>query len=187
MQKLLDVLSHWVTLSSEAEQFYTSHIKRKELPKGTILIEQNSVCRYIHFLEKGFARNFFYENGKDVTVWFGEENEFITSMYSFVTQKPGIENAELLEDSIIYSISYPHLQHFYKKFPEYNLLGRLIIEKYYIELEERSFSLQFLSAKERYEELISKRPQILQRASLGQIASYLGISQETLSRIRNKK
>jgi hypothetical protein len=74
----------------------------------------------------------------------------------------------------------------YKKYPELNYLGRLLTEKYYLDLMERTYCLQFQSAKESYEHLIQTHPQLIKRASLGHIASYLGISQETLSRIRAK-
>ena len=74
----------------------------------------------------------------------------------------------------------------FEKYPEFNLIGRLLTEKYYIELEERTISLQFQTATERYLKLLQQQPQLLQKASLGMIASYLGISQETLSRIRKK-
>jgi CRP/FNR family transcriptional regulator, anaerobic regulatory protein len=107
-------------------------------------------------------------------------------MYSFVSQKPSFENIEILEPSVLYAISYDNLQKMYLEFPEFNLIGRLFTEKYYIELEERVMSLQFLTAKERYEKLLIQQPMLLQRVTLGQIASYLGITQETLSRIRGK-
>jgi CRP-like cAMP-binding protein len=109
-----------------------------------------------------------------------------TSLYSFETQTPNFENIEILEDSTLYAISYESLQYLYHHYPEFNLLGRRLVEKYYVELMERTLSFQFQSARERYLQLLTNRPQILQRASLGHIASYLGISQETLSRIRTK-
>jgi hypothetical protein len=81
-------------------------------------------------------------------------------------------------------LSYNSLQEIYSRFPEAERTGRLIIENYYIHLEERVINLQFKSAKERYERLLERYPGIILRAPMGNIASYLGITQETLSRIR---
>ena len=125
------------------------------------------------------------QDGKEITTWFASENDAVTSMYSFITQKPSYETIEVLEDCILYEINYENVQLLLKKYPEFNLIGRLLTEKYYIKLEERTMSLQFQSATERYLKLL-QQPQLLQKASLGMIASYLGISQETLSRIRKK-
>jgi len=87
----------------------------------------------------------------------------------------------------LYVITYEDLDAIYRKHPEFNYVGRLLTEKYYVDLMERTLCLQFQSAKENYEQLVLNRPHILQRVTLGHIASYLGISQETLSRIRTKK
>ena len=89
--------------------------------------------------------------------------------------------------SILYCISYEQLLTLYNTHPELNLVGRLLTEKYCLELEVRTQSLQLHSSEERYRHLEDHQPALLQKASLGQIASYLGISQETLSRIRSKK
>lgn len=107
-------------------------------------------------------------------------------MYSFISQKPSFEIIEVMENSILYCIDYEQLQNLYKTYPDLNRIGRLLSEKYYIELEERVLSLQFKTAEERYRHIVENKPALLQKASLGQISSYLGISQETLSRIRRK-
>ena len=89
-----------------------------------------------------------------------------------------------MEDSVLTQVSFSALQQLYIQFPETERLGRIITENYYIKLEERLLSLQFKTAKERYQNFQLSKPSLLQRTSLGQIASYLGITQETLSRIR---
>lgn len=110
--------------------------------------------------------------------------EFATCFYSFIVQKPSFEFVQALEDSDLLQMSYSALQNLYVTFPETERIGRIITENYYIKLEERILNLQFKTAKERYQKLLSSKPTLLLRAPLGQIASYLGISQETLSRIR---
>ena len=186
MQIIIKILNQFATISEQAKTELAEVVKKNELSKGKLLLEQGETCRHLYFLESGFARGFYYQNGKDITTWFAFENDIVTSMFSFVAQKPSFESIEILEDSVMYGIGYEQLQQFYQKYPKFNLIGRLLVEKYYIELEERTLSLQFQSAKERYRKIINNQPALLQRASLGHIASYLGISQETLSRIRAK-
>ena len=186
MENIFDILNQFATISEDAKVELLKIISIKKIEKGSIVLHQGNICRNLYFIKSGFVRGFYNQDGKEITSWFAFENEPFTSMYSFVSQKSSLENLEILEDSVLYDISYENLQLLFKKYSEFNLIGRLLIEKYYIELEERTISLQFQSAKERYQNIIDNQPQLLQKASLGMIASYLGISQETLSRIRNK-
>jgi CRP-like cAMP-binding protein len=185
MEKIIEILNQFTSLSKQTKKELINRVTQQEVTKGTILLKQDQTCNQLYFIEKGFARGFYNQDGKEITSWFGFENDIITSIYSFVIQKPGFESIEILENSVLYAISYKNLQELYQHQPEFNLIGRLFIEKYYIELMERTLSLQFRPAKERYCQLVAHKPQLLQRASLGHIASYLGISQETLSRIRS--
>jgi len=140
----------------------------------------------MYFIEKGCVRGYYNLDGKEVTYWFGFEHSFVTSFYSFISRKPAFENIQLIEDCRVLAISYDDLQKLYDKYPEIERLVRIINENYYVRLEERFVAAQFKSAKERYAGLLDFSPHILQRMPLGHIASYLGISQETLSRIRGK-
>ena len=136
------------------------------------------------FIESGLVRGYYFSEEKEITNWFALEEEFATNFYAFITNKTSFENIQALEDCSLTKISYSALQNLYIKFPETERIGRIITENYYIKLEERILNIQFKTAKERYQKLAKTKPAILQRASLGQIASYLGITQETLSRIR---
>jgi CRP-like cAMP-binding protein len=131
-------------------------------------------------------RGFYTLSGKEITHWFAFENDFVTSFHSFITQEPTIENVQALEGSILWSISKERLNRLMTKHHEIESLVRKVYEKYYIRLEERYVNAQFKTATERYQQLLFENPHIIERVSLGHIASYLGISQETLSRIRNK-
>lgn len=187
MEKLFLLLSQFMPLSAELKEELSAKIFIRKEKRGEIIVSQGKVCDELFFIRKGFLRGFHYKKGQEITSWFGFENDFATSTYSFVSQKIGFENIEVIEDCILYSIRYEDLNNIYHKYPEFNYVGRLLTEKYYLELMERTLSLQFQTAGESYQQLIADRPQILQRASLGHIASYLGISQETLSRIRAKR
>lgn len=186
MQSIIDRLSAFVTISESSKTKLTEVLKQMKPNKGTILLKEGEICQHMYFLTKGFARGFYYQNGKDITSWFAMENDIATPFDSFVCQRPSYESVEILEDSILYAINYKDLQQLYRQYPEYNIIGRKLTEKYYVELMTRTMSFQFQTATERYHELLEHQPQLFQRTSLGHIASYLGISQETLSRVRTK-
>ena len=167
-------------LSEEAITFIHSKIELYSIKKGTQLLRNGETCKYFYFVNKGIIRSYYFQEDKEVTNWFALENDFATSIYSFISRNQSYENMEALEDTTLEMLSNNSLQEIYTKFPETERTGRLIIENYYISLEERIVSIQFKTAKERYDKL----PGIILRAPMGAIASYLGITQETLSRIR---
>lgn len=187
MERIFQLLNESMHLSAELRDDLVAKICIRKALKGEVLIQEGRVCDQLFFIEKGALRGFHYHNGREITSWFGFEDDFGTSTYSFVSRKPGFEIVEATENSILYAITYEDLDIIYHKHPEFNYVGRLLTEKYYVDLMERTLCLQYQSAKENYEQLVVNRPKILRRASLGHIASYLGISQETLSRIRTKK
>jgi len=156
------------------------------LSKNEYLLTEGKICRHLYFLEQGALRGFYNLDGKEITYWFGFEKDFVTSFHSFITQQPAVENIQLLEGSILWSISKDTLASLFDQYHEIERLVRIVYEKYYIRLEERFVNAQFKTASERYENLLRQTPYLLERVPLGHIASYLGISQETLSRIRSK-
>jgi len=181
---LLYTLNSIAILSEGLQGQIKSFLTEETFPGKSILLKAGQVSRRIYFIKKGFVRAFYYKGNSEYTSWFMGDGDIIVSVYSFFSGKPSFENIEVLEDSTLQSINWDQLQYLYKNFPEFNLVGRIITEQYYIRSEERAISLQTLAAKQRYDKLLSEYPGILQRASLGQIASYIGIKQETLSRIR---
>lgn len=185
--KLIKLISQIAALSPELELAIAVCLKEERLTKRTLLLREGQIARHIYFIQTGFCRAYYLKDDKEYTTWFMGENDIMISVFSFFTQTPAVESIEVLEDSTLLSMSWQQLQDIYNTFPEFNLFGRIITEQYYIKSEERAISLRTLSAKERYKSLISTYPSILQKASLGQIASHLGITQETLSRIRAGK
>lgn len=184
---LLSYISTLIPISKELEKEILSVSKTISVPKNTILIKEGERCKNLFFMNKGLMRGFYHDEGKEITHWFAKEEEFATSFYSFITNEPSPEIIETIEDCELTRITHEDLQNLYKDFPETERIGRIITETYYIDLEERFLNNQFKSAKERYQNLLEKNPSLIQRASLGQIATYLGITQETLSRVRAEK
>ncbi len=186
MQQLLQHIKNYSLLSSEAEQALYHCFEEQVLSKNDYLVTEGKICRHLYFLEQGAIRGYYILDGKEITHWFGFAQDFVTSFHSFITEQPAVENIQLLEGSILWSISKNNLNKLFKQFPEIDRLVRIAYEKYYIRLEERFVNAQFKTATERYESLLEQTPHIIERVPLGYIASYLGISQETLSRIRSR-
>lgn len=173
-----------INVSSDLKTELAKVATRKTIEKGETLIQIGERCDEIYFIENGLLRGYYYLEGKEITNWFAQEGEFATCFYSFIVQKNSFETIQALEDTELIQISFSDLQALYKNYPETERLGRILTEIYYIRLEERLLNIQFKSAKERYSSLLENRANLLKRAPLGQIASYLGITQETLSRMR---
>ena len=150
-------------------------------------MKEGQVCQRLFFLVKGCVRGYHYRDGREVTSWFGFENDIVTSFRSFIDQHPGHEYIQAIEPASGWSIGRHDLYELYLSHPSIERLGRVTCEQYYIRLEDRYVRSHFKTAGQRYEDLLKTNPHFLQRVPLGYIASYLGISQETLSRIRAKK
>jgi CRP-like cAMP-binding protein len=186
MQHLLKHIKNYSALSEVVQSKLQEGFEKIILAKNELLLQQGQVCRHLYFLEQGAVRGFYNLEGKEITHWFGFENDFVTSFHSFITREAAVENIQLMEGSILWRISKETLAALCDEHHEIEKLLRIAYEKYYIRLEERFVNAQFKTAGERYENLLQHTPHIIERVPLGCIASYLGISQETLSRIRSK-
>ncbi|WP_019502259.1 Crp/Fnr family transcriptional regulator [Pseudanabaena sp. PCC 6802] len=184
-QKLFSALDRFVILSSKHQEELSKLVKRQELPKNAVLQELGETSNYLHFVEEGTVRAIYYQDSKEITAWFGFAGDFVSSFYSFVSRKPSPEKIVTISDCKLISISYETLQFLYEKDIIWNKLGRLITERYYMECQERILSLQSMSAAERYDNVLDRRPDILKKVKLGHLASYLGMAQANLSRLRS--
>lgn len=165
------------------------HFEYIEYPKNFQLLRQGEQCRKIWLIQKGIARYYHIdEKGRDRTVWFSFEKDFIADAPSLLEQKVSYESIELLEDSELYYIDFSKVRALLEKRHSFALWYIKILETVYIpQLEDRIADLQFLSARERYTKLQEEFPQLGNRVNLGYIASFLNITQETLSRIRAQR
>jgi CRP-like cAMP-binding protein len=186
MKTLFDHIQQYCHLNKSAQKSLGAALQKVELEKGSFLITESKMCNHLYFVAQGCVRGFYNLDGKEVTYWFAFENNLVTSFLSFITRKPGMENIQAMEDCTLWAVTYDDLQNLYAKHPDIERLGRIVNERYYVMLEERFISNHFKEARERYENLLAHSPHILQRVPLGYVASYLGITQETLSRIRSK-
>ncbi len=153
------------------------------LKKGENLQNFGQTCKTIYFLKTGVARIFYYKEGIDITESFAFDGEIIARVESLFTGNPSQKAIQILEDTEIVEINATQLFDLYDKFPQIERLFRLIFEAGYVETVRRIESIQFHTAEERYQALMNK-PNLLQKIPLKHIASYLGITQVSLSRIR---
>ena len=186
MHDFLTVLQSLGPVSAALQADLLAAVRREELPAHHLLLRPGQIAGRLYFVERGLVRGYALYNGHEVSSWFMREGEFVISVVSFLTQIPSTEYLELLEATVVHSVSKKQLDALYQKFPEFNYFGRLLTERYYVQSEQRAYQLRTLPAAERYAWLLSSFPGILQRVSLRHIASHLGIAAETLSRLRNR-
>jgi len=188
IESLFRVLNFISPLSYAFIERVRSYLRLESCAKRTILLKEGQIARKVYFISKGFARSFYVDkDGREHTLWFMGEGDVMLSVYGFYRQQPAAENIELIEDSILLSLTWELVQTIYRDFPEFNYHGRLLTEKYYLQSEERAILLRTRNPAERYASLLAAHPEILQKAPLKDVASYLNINQETLSRIRAQR
>ncbi|MFT4153184.1 Crp/Fnr family transcriptional regulator [Parafilimonas sp.] len=186
MDSYFNVLAQFSELLPETELAVAKVLTKLELPKGYVLVRQNTVCHYLYFIEAGLTRTFYYKHGKDVTDWISAERSFAVSVLSFITQRPDRRIIELLEPSVIWAMHYDDFENLCKHHHDFERIGRHLTASGLVQLQKKFDELHFSTAQERYETFMQSNPSFIQRVPLGIIASYLGITQETLSRIRSR-
>lgn len=187
MNELLAYLSSICPLSQMTKDYLAEHLKTLIVPKKEFILKQGRICYNIYFVNEGLLRCFYIKHEKEINNWFMKEGDVIISVESFFNQLPGYENIQALEDCVLHYIEYNELQYLYNNCPEFNFVGRVLIEKYYMLSEQRLYSLRMQKGVDKYSYIMNNFPQLIQRVPSKYIASYLGITEETLSRIRSLK
>ncbi|PHI18430.1 hypothetical protein CEQ90_17930 [Lewinellaceae bacterium SD302] len=186
-QNFSDFLKRFLPLSSEIEQRILSIAEPIRVKKGKHLLREGEVNEYFYFMQSGAAYIYFDKGNKRVATWLSMDTDMLTTINTIRGPQPAKENLEMLEDGVLLRIHYDDMQRLYDESKEFERLGRLMISYYFGVMNNKLHQSYFLTAKERYENLIERYPEVNYRIPLGIVASYLGISQETLSRIRNPK
>ena len=166
-------------LEAAGPRFNPGLFRKNEFFSKAGIISEN-----IAFVLKGILRSFYLIHGKETTTFFQTPGTVAVALKSFVQLEPAHENIQAVTDSEVISISRKDLYQLYDEDWKWQQVGRRVIEEYYIHLEQRMITLQALSAQERYQRFSSAFPEVIRSVPLHYIASYLGISPETLSRIR---
>lgn len=176
-----------IQLTQEETDYFISILQIKRLRKKQYLVQEGDVCRYESFVNKGCLRAYHVdEKGQEHVAQFAIEDWWISDMYSFLTGTPARFNVDALEDSELLCIDKPSLEELYIQVPKFERFFRIILQNAFIAQQQRIIANMSKGAEERYLDFINRYPQLEQRVPQHQIASYLGITPESLSRIRKQ-
>lgn len=182
---LLESIEEKISISKEEFDFCKTLFIPKKLRKKQYLLQEGDVCRYTAFVEKGMLRTFTVdEKGNEPILQFSMEGWWIADLYSFLTEEPSMYNVEALEECELLLITKENWEVLLAKVPAFERYFRLLIQNNLIATQRRLMSSLSESAEEKYTKLINNFPGCIQRVPQHMIASYLGITPETLSRIR---
>ena len=187
LTSLFKYLKKYHTLSKEAEKAIAENSKIVSIKKNDNLQSIGHTCKTIYFLKKGVARIYYFKEDIDITESFSFENNMVVRFESLFTGRPSKKAIQVLEDSALIAINSTELFKLYDKHHDIESLFRKIFEAALVDTVNRVESIQFHTAEERYNSLIKEAPDVLKRVPLKYIASYLGITPVSLSRIRGQK
>lgn len=185
MIKLIENIKTAVPLDGPTESIIIEKFKVEKFTKGHILLKENSICNKIWFIETGVIRQYMIIDGVDITKWFYTDNEWATSHYSYFEQMPSFEYLQVYEDSTIYSITINDEKELLN-YPQYLKFQVVLLRHYLASINYFMKTYKQMTADEKYKFFIDNHPKVIQRVKLKHLASLIGISQETLSRIRAK-
>ena len=177
----------FITLSEKLKSELSKRIKPIAFKKGELVLDANNISKKSYFIKKGILRTYFIKDGKEISEYFSGTDEWVNSPRSFMQREKDIYYIDAIENTKAYYINVNDLVYLFDNFPEMERYGRLSMGTVFGHFMERITSMRFTSAKERYNHFQKTYSNIYHRIPLGMVASYLGITQETLSRIRAEK
>lgn len=184
---LFEKFSDKIALTDEEKQLSKTFFTPKKLRKKQYLLQEGDVCKYIAFVEKGILRSYTLDDkGNEHIIQFAFEGWWISDQYSFFTGEPSIYTIDALEDCELLLLSRSSEEQMLEKIPKFERYFRILLQNSLISIQRRLVSNLSHSAEEKYTELIGSCPTIPKRVPQHMMASYLGITPETLSRIRKK-
>ena len=187
MEELLLKLDAIYALPEPARSEFTAAWRPMAYPKGYALLREESVNHYLYFISKGVARIYYHKQDREVTEWLALDASFFFSIRSFFERTPSHLAIHLLEPSELFALHHDDLMRLCDHHHEVEKLFRRMVTSSLLLSQIRMESIQFETAHQRYQRLLVQAPDIVQRVSLAYIASFLGITQETLSRVRGAK
>jgi len=184
--ELIPFINSKIKLSPDESAKIDAAFKREYYTKGTNLVYPENHSQKVHFIEKGMIRSYYNKDGKDITHFFFDENNFTMSLENIYFNKCDPYGREVLEDSTLRVIHFSEFNALFNEMSAFKNLAFIVAIQVLKHFSDRLFSLQFQTAEQRYKFMLDNYPNVLLRVPLGHIASYLGITQQTLSVIRAK-
>lgn len=184
--QLVGLLGSLHPLSADIVDFIQQKASYKAVRKGKMLLKSGEVCHHLYFIRKGAIRGFIKEEDKDITTWISIDNEIVTSISGLNDQAPSIENIQAIEHAELLILSYTDLETLYREYLEFNIVGRKLLQRYYQDAEGRAFIARIPGAEKKYQYFVQHYPHLINRVPIKYIASFLGVTLETLSRVRKR-
>jgi CRP-like cAMP-binding protein len=183
---LLSNIENHIALCDADKKYLTLNFEKVVIPKKTIFQEQGKLCKKIFFVEGGIIRAFHNNSeGKEATIMFAIEDWWVTDMASFVNGEHAYLSLETIEDAVLYSITADALGELLLKIPKLEKYFRILYQRAYVREQIRALDSISKTVEERYLDFLNKYPQIASKVTQKQIASYLGVTPEFLSTIKN--
>jgi len=186
MDRLINKIKAYIPLTDSEIELVKKLFRKKQFEKGEFVLEEGCICKNLVFVETGMLRQFINYAGRELNIHFNEENSFACDYQSFITKMPSAKTIVALENANLYIISHKDLQTFYKDIRYGEKFGRLLLEEIFIQAIEHIVSVHKDSAEQRYLHFISNYRHLQQRIPQLYIASYIGVTPQSLSRIRNR-
>ena len=185
MEKLVQFIERYITVNDSKRATIESFFELETYRKGELIMEGKGLCNKLFFINSGYVRTYYFNEGKEVTSWVYPPNGFFTIWSSLYVELPMVEFSEALTDVEVLSIQKNDLETFYNQY-DFNEFGRRMLQEEVAGIDLLARQMSFLTAKEKYNFIFQNFPYMIREAKLSHIASILGITQETLSRIRGK-
>ncbi|MBX3257709.1 MAG: Crp/Fnr family transcriptional regulator [Chitinophagaceae bacterium] len=185
MEKVISICQQYAPLDETSAQALQGIITLREYRKNEHVFEQDQFCGDIFVIVKGAFRLFHKTTQKEHTTWLGYDDHIISSLHSILFNTPAKETMHILEESVIGVIPYNDLLQLSREYAAIDKLHRTIMSVFIMEMQENLFATRFMEAADRYHYFTQKQPEALQRIPLTYLASFLGITKESLSRIRS--
>ena len=188
MNSYREYLSRFYNFNDDEWSIFSSALLKKNIPKGEVLLKENEVCNFLSFIESGAFRTFFQKGDTEKTFRFYFAGEYITNYRGFFHREPSRLGIQSITDSVVWEIDYENFIRIESQSvsPDFRVLRGLVLELHYKVYLDRTIDLIKFSNEENYLRLLERNPRLLQEVPQYMIASYLGVSPETLSRIRKR-
>lgn len=186
-EKILEYFLQLVPLSEESIAILTANLEHKTLEKGEAVLKEGQMCTDVYLVEKGYLRTYYNKDGIEINIHFNFEGTFATYLKSSKVGEASAFTIEAGEKSEVWILSRQKLGDLSLLYPDIMLLSRRVISRILVDTSANNNLLRIFSPAERYQYIEKNNPQLLQRVSLSHMASYLGMTRRTLTRIRGKK